>query len=64
MIRAKDWHNPPKENQKTLVLTLEIKMLKERYLNGEKAIQSRNKEAWKKVALSVKKYHESVFYYE
>jgi len=47
MIRSKEWHNPSKENQKIFVLTMEIKVLKDQYLNGEKTNQSRYKEAWK-----------------
>jgi len=36
MIRAKEWQNPPKENQEILVLTMQIKALKDQYLDGEK----------------------------
>ena len=50
MIRAKEWQNPPKENQEILVLTMQIKALKDQYLDGEKGKWPRNKEIWKKVA--------------
>ena len=52
IIRAKEWHQPPKENQEILVLTAEIKVLKKQYLNGERGNRPRNldknKNAWKK----------------
>jgi len=49
MIRSKEWHSPPKENQEILSLTAEIKALKDQYLKGEKANSFKSKDAWKKV---------------
>jgi len=40
IIRSKEWHTPPKENQEIMVLTTEIKALKDQYLKGEKAKNS------------------------
>ena len=43
MIRSKEWHTPPKENQEILELTTEIKELKDQYLKGEKANSSKRR---------------------
>jgi len=54
MIRAKEWHTPPKKNQEILALTAEVKVLKVQYFKGEGGNWPRNldhsKNAWKKVA--------------
>ena len=49
MIRSKEWHSPPKENQEILALTAEIKALKDQYFKGEKTNSFKSKDSWKKV---------------
>jgi len=53
IIRAKEWHTSPKQNQKILALTGELKAQNYQYLSKEGGNCTRNldcsKNAWKKV---------------
>jgi len=49
MIWTKEWHNPPRENQEILDLTVEINALKEQY-NKSLNSHTKSKDTWKKVA--------------